>query len=189
MIHGEDEGWQRLAAQQKIHCTERRGDGGDSLRGEAGRSGRLTSQNRRGRHRAAGHLGDRFTSRGDTSASDSPHRTHSAVAGSPRGGINRRQAHRTGRWQVHRPGQPGRHQAHHQSPSPNTHHQRPHEQPTFGPQRYPKSAASQVKQHQARLVFGWVTALDISSGRDSSRESTSMHISEKSRYDWYGHDL
>ena len=32
------------------------------------------------------------------------------------------------------------------------------------------------KQHQARLVFGWVTALDISSGRYSSRESTSMHM-------------
>ena len=46
-----------------------------------------------------------------------------------------------------------------------------------------------VKQHQARLVFGWVTALDISSGSDSSRESTSMHISEKRQYDWYGHDL
>ena len=27
-----------------------------------------------------------------------------------------------------------------------------------------------VKQHQARLVFGWVTALEISSGSDSSRE-------------------
>ena len=46
-----------------------------------------------------------------------------------------------------------------------------------------------VKQHQARLVFGWVTALDISSGSDSSRESTSMHISEKCQNDWYGHDL
>ena len=46
-----------------------------------------------------------------------------------------------------------------------------------------------VKQHQARLVFGWVTALDISSGRYSSRESTSMHISEKCQNDWYGHDL
>ena len=46
-----------------------------------------------------------------------------------------------------------------------------------------------VKQHQARLVFGWVTALDISSGGDGSRESTSMHISEKRQYDWYGHDF
>ena len=35
-----------------------------------------------------------------------------------------------------------------------------------------------VKQHQARLVFGWVTALNVSSDSDSSRECA--YIGEKS---------
>ena len=35
-----------------------------------------------------------------------------------------------------------------------------------------------VKQHQARLVFGWVTASNVSSGSDSSRECA--YIGEKS---------
>ena len=35
-----------------------------------------------------------------------------------------------------------------------------------------------VKQHQARLVFGWVTALNVSSGSDGSRECA--YIGEKS---------